>query len=111
MKRRLLWLALPVLLAWPALLGAQLEPTPALVWPAGPGADIVQQKCGICHGPELIRSQRLTAEQWTREVDKMVAWGAPLDPAEKAVLAAYLTRHLGVDRAIAPVPRVRFTEN
>ena len=106
MKRRALLLALP------ALMGAKIGPTPApVVWPAGPGAVIVQQKCGICHGPELIRSQRLTAEQWTREVDKMVAWGAPLDPAEKAVLAAYLTRHLGVDRAIAPVPRVRFTEN
>jgi mono/diheme cytochrome c family protein len=91
---------------------ALIVPAPvAMTWPGGPGKEIVATKCGICHGPELIASQRLTPAQWTKEVDKMVGWGAPLDPAEKAVLAAYLARHFGPDRPIAPPKRVRFTEN
>ncbi|MDB5100360.1 MAG: cytochrome c class [Cyanobacteria bacterium RYN_339] len=102
------WLAL----ALPALIGARFEPEPPVAnWPAGAGAAIAQQKCGICHGPELIQRQRLTATQWTKEVDKMVGWGAPLEPEERAVLATYLARHFGPDRPIAPPPRLRFTEN
>jgi mono/diheme cytochrome c family protein len=93
-------------------MGARLEPAPPTVkWPAGPGAETVASKCAICHGPELITGQRLTAAQWTKEVDKMVGWGAPLDPAEKAVLAAYLARHFGPDRQIQRVPRVRLIED
>ena len=97
--RWLLWIAL-------------LVPAPAAYdWPKGPGADLVAGKCGICHGPELIASQRLTPAQWTKEVDKMVGWGAPLQPEEKAVLAAYLARHFGPDRQIARPPLVQFTED
>ena len=29
-----------------------------------------------CHGPSLIAQQRLDASGWTREVNKMIGWGA-----------------------------------
>jgi hypothetical protein len=32
--------------------------------------------CIACHSTRLIDSQRLSAAAWTKEVDKMVGWGA-----------------------------------
>ena len=77
---------------------------PPVAWPAGPGKVLVETRCLLCHQGELIAAQRLTPAQWTKEVDKMVRWGAPLADAEKAVLAAYLAKHYAAD-APAYVPR------
>lgn len=84
----------------PALLGLTpgdfTSPTaPTVAWPPGPGRDLVTTRCLFCHHAELIVSQRLTPAQWDKEVTKMVRWGAPLEPAEQAVLAGYLAAHFG----------------
>lgn len=55
------------------------------------GAEIVRAKCLTCHGADLIVQQRLTREGWSREIDKMVAWGASVDAAEREALLQYLT--------------------
>jgi cytochrome c5 len=68
---------------------------PAIAWPAGPGKALVETRCLICHGGEIVATQRLTAAQWDREVEKMAGWGAPLAPEERRVLAAYLAAHFG----------------
>ncbi len=57
--------------------------------------DLVQNNCRICHGRELVESQRLTPAQWRAEVEKMARWGAPLAPEEIAPVVAYLARTLG----------------
>ena len=57
---------------------------------------LAQQRCLICHGGEMIQSQRLSAAQWTKEVGKMTGWGAPLSPDEQTVLATYLAAHYGL---------------
>jgi hypothetical protein len=44
-------------------------------------------------------AQRLTPAQWSKEVHKMVKWGAPLTPEEEKVLASYLAKHWGVNQA------------
>ena len=97
---RLAWL----LLVSPLLLGLTVAP---VSFPAGPGAAIAPNKCLICHGGELIVSQRLTSAQWTKEVGKMVGWGAPLSKEEQQVLAAYLAKHFPVDKAPLKPARVR----
>lgn len=50
------------------------------------GAEIIKAKCMACHGDDLIRQQRLTREGWSREVDKMIAWGAVVAPQERGPL-------------------------
>jgi hypothetical protein len=46
---------------------------------------------GSCHGPSLIAQQRLDRAGWTREVEKMIAWGAEVPAAEKESLINYLS--------------------
>ena len=52
--------------------------------------------CTTCHADDLIRSQRLTVQGWTREIDKMIGWGAPVADAEKASMAELFATHYGV---------------
>jgi hypothetical protein len=56
---------------------------------------------GFCHGPALIAQQRLDRNGWTREVDKMIRWGAAVAPADKDALIIYLARSFGTNR---PMP-------
>jgi cytochrome c5 len=56
-----------------------------------PAADIITTKCMTCHGDDLIRQQRLTREGWSREVDKMIAWGAAVTAQDRAPLLDALT--------------------
>ncbi len=75
------------------VLGTQLVFAQAL--PAGPGADVLKQRCISCHESDIITSQRLSLTGWTRSVDKMVRWGATVTPTERDVLQPYLAAHFG----------------
>jgi hypothetical protein len=60
--------------------------------PPGQMAQRMEATCtGSCHGPSLIAQQRLDRDAWTREVDKMIRWGAQVPVAEKDPLINYLT--------------------
>ena len=54
------------------------------------GADIMATSCTVCHGPSLIAQQRLDRNGWTRELDKMLSWGARVPEDQKATLLDYL---------------------
>lgn len=57
------------------------------------GAKTMDSSCtGVCHGPGLIAQQRLDRAGWTREVDKMIRWGASVPAAEKDGLIHYLAQ-------------------
>jgi hypothetical protein len=56
----------------------------------GAGAALVKTRCLTCHNMRLIEQQRLTAAGWTREVEKMIGWGASLTEAEKAAVIEHL---------------------
>jgi mono/diheme cytochrome c family protein len=49
-----------------------------------------KRACLVCHEDDLIEAQRLTRDGWTREVDKMIRWGAAVPAAEKDALVEYL---------------------
>jgi hypothetical protein len=49
-----------------------------------------------CHGDDLVAQQRLALPGWTREVEKMMRWGAQVSETEKAVVAAYLAARYAV---------------
>src|SRR5262245_46447401 len=58
--------------------------------PEGKGAELARDKCVSCHEADLIVSQRLSRQGWTREVEKMIRWGAVANDAEKEILIDYL---------------------
>ena len=69
-----------------------VEPTRTAVGTTSEGAALLQARCQTCHDLRLIEQQRLNAEGWARELDKMISWGAPLTGSEKEVLVEHLAR-------------------
>jgi mono/diheme cytochrome c family protein len=61
--------------------------------PEGKGAELARERCVICHEADLIVSQRLSRQGWTREVDKMIRWGAVASDSEKEILIDYFAAH------------------
>lgn len=54
------------------------------------GLAFVNARCTLCHSDDLVRQQRLDRAAWTRVVDKMIKWGAPVNPEERESLLSYL---------------------
>jgi hypothetical protein len=56
-----------------------------------PGA--MQEKaaaaCGTCHEARILVQQRLSKAAWTKEMDKMIKWGAEVDPKDRDALIDY----------------------
>ena len=69
--------------------------------PEGKGVELARDKCTTCHEADLIVSQRLSRQGWTREVEKMIRWGAPVSDSEKEVLIDYFTANIK-PRSAAP---------
>ncbi|MBI4888785.1 MAG: hypothetical protein HY824_16930 [Acidobacteria bacterium] len=61
----------------------------------GSGAALLASRCGACHDQRLIDQQRLDAAGWSRELDKMIGWGAPVADAEREPLVRYLMNRAG----------------
>jgi mono/diheme cytochrome c family protein len=66
---------------------------------------LILARCSVCHAPDLIYQQRLSQEQWTATVEKMVQWGAEVSNDEAAVLVQYLTAryHPGAPDQLPPL--------
>ncbi len=62
---------------------------------ADPGKQIFEEKCLLCHEADLTEQQRLSRPGWTREVEKMVRWGAVVTDTEKEPLIDYLFKNFG----------------
>ena len=58
--------------------------------PSAAGEELLRTRCQTCHGADLIRQQRLSRDGWTREIDKMIGWGAVLSPGDKAAVLELL---------------------
>src|SRR5688572_29715031 len=62
-------------------------------------AQKMEQTClGLCHGASLIAQQRLDRNGWTREIDKMIRWGAVVAAEDKDPLINYLTTLFNTSR-------------
>jgi cytochrome c5 len=59
------------------------------------GKQIFEDKCLVCHEADLTEQQRLSRQGWTREVEKMIRWGASVTEAEKEPLVDYLFKNFG----------------
>jgi mono/diheme cytochrome c family protein len=59
--------------------------------PAGAMQAKATTACLECHEARIILQQRLSKPAWTKEVDKMVKWGAVVDPKDHDALIDYLS--------------------
>lgn len=73
-----------------SLVSAQSKPLPP-----GPMQAKVKAACTQCHNASRITEQHLTREEWSEQLDKMVALGAEIQDAERPALLNYLTKNFG----------------
>jgi sulfite dehydrogenase (cytochrome) subunit B len=71
-------------------------PTPAhIALPSGPGQEIVDARCSLCHGIDRVVATKRTRAQWTSIVNRMVYLGAPLTPDQAKTVLQYLGTNFG----------------
>jgi hypothetical protein len=73
--------------------------------PAGTMQAKATTACMECHGARIILQQRLSKAAWTKEVDKMMKWGAVVDPADRDNLIDYLSTNFSPDKPAYEPPR------
>jgi hypothetical protein len=66
--------------------------------PAGAMQAKANPACLECHEARIILQQRLSKAAWTKEVDKMIKWGALVDPADRDALIDYLSANFSPDK-------------
>jgi hypothetical protein len=77
------------------------KPAPAKVaadLPAGTMQAKATTACTECHDAGIILQQRLSKTAWTKEVDKMIKWGALVDSADRDSLIDYLSTNFSPDK-------------
>jgi len=74
--------------------------------PAGLMQAKVQTACTECHDSHIIMQQRLGPKIWTKEVDKMIRWGALVSPGDRDPFIDYLSINFPPEKATDPVTRV-----
>jgi hypothetical protein len=74
--------------------------------PAGEMQAKARTACMECHESRIILQQRLSKAAWTKEVDKMIKWGAVVDPKDRDSLIDYLSTNFPVEKAPQAAERV-----
>jgi cytochrome c5 len=70
-------------------------------FPEGPGKDIAERSCLLCHSQTLVTQQAKDSTAWEKTLATMQKWGVKLTPAEHDSLRAYLLAHYGPRRRAA----------
>lgn len=73
--------------------------------PDGPGKEIIQEACTVCHAVSMITETRRSPVDWGNTIDDMIGRGAPLMEGERALVMQYLARNFGPDSAKINVNR------
>ena len=73
--------------------------------PAGAAKETAKAACLSCHDSRIIVQQRLSKPAWTKEVDKMIKWGAEVDPKDRDALIDYFSANFSPDQAAYEAPR------
>jgi hypothetical protein len=64
--------------------------------PPGKGGEIIDANCGSCHGiGRITGAGGKSKTDWQSTVDRMMAKGFDLKPADEEVAVAYLARYFG----------------
>jgi cytochrome c5 len=75
--------------------GINLPPAKPVALPEGPGKQLVETRCALCHDLERIADVKRKKQDWPIIVADMVAWGAPVAPDEAKSITDYLAANYG----------------
>jgi hypothetical protein len=75
---------------------AQLSPNEQL--PAGSAQVKAAAACLSCHEARIIVQQRLSKTAWSKEMDKMIKWGAEVDLKDRDAMIDYFSGNFGPDQ-------------
>ena len=78
-----------------AYAGAQ---TSTVELPAGPMQSKARTGCTVCHDAHILVQQRLSEAAWSKEVDKMIKWGAIVSPSDRDALVEYFSSNFPPDK-------------
>lgn len=83
-------------------LTANFGPTAAptatqVVLPSGPGKELVETRCVVCHDLERVATVKREKRSWPGLVANMISRGATATPEEAQVIIAYLVAQFGSD--------------
>jgi hypothetical protein len=78
--------------------------------PPGAAQAKLRTACLECHDASIIVQQRLSKAAWTKEVDKMIKWGALVEAADRDSFIDYLSTNFSPDKAPAEMPRAASTK-
>jgi len=92
------FLLLPVASSFRALAQKPAQAKATADLPAGPMQAKATTACLECHEGRIILQQRLSKAAWTKEVDKMIKWGAVVDPADRGAVVDYLSANFSPDK-------------
>ena len=87
------------------LLAAPLAWAQSNELPPGQAESKVTTTCTECHESRIILQQRLSKPAWTKEVDKMIKWGAFVDPEDRDAFIDYLSTNFPADKAPSVAPK------
>ena len=74
------------------LTGVTSAPAQEVAIPQTPGWELIM-RCVMCHSVEIAVQQRFGPQGWSDTLDRMIKYGAPIPPEDKAQLITYLLRH------------------
>jgi cytochrome c5 len=77
--------------------GQQLPAPKPVALPAGPGKELVETRCGLCHDLTRITAARRTKREWNEVVAAMFERFGMAAPDEARTIAAYLGARFGSD--------------
>jgi cytochrome c5 len=77
--------------------GQRLPPAKPIALPDGPGKDLVETRCTLCHDLERVTATKRTTSDWNGTVANMFARFGVAAPDDERTIAAYLVAHFGRD--------------
>jgi cytochrome c5 len=75
--------------------GINLPPARPVTLPDGPGKNLVETRCGLCHDLERVAAVKRDKRDWPVIVNDMVTWGATATPEEAKTISDYLEANFG----------------
>ncbi|MDH3870108.1 MAG: hypothetical protein OET55_06045 [Desulfuromonadales bacterium] len=64
----------------------------AIVYAETEGANLLEERCSVCHPTSRPKSKQKTPEQWETTVNRMMGKGAKLTEEEKVILLDFLSK-------------------
>jgi mono/diheme cytochrome c family protein len=65
-------------------------PVTQVTLPDGPGKDLVESHCSVCHGLDRVAAAKRAPAEWDGIIRRMVFLGAPVSGDEAKTITAYL---------------------